>query len=349
MMDTFKNEPLVSIMMTVYNGSRFLNYSIPSVLNQTYKNLQLIIINDGSTDDSIEQISKFKSDNRVILISQNNKGKNASLSVALSISQGEYLTVIDQDDFVDEIFIEKMIKYSLIYNSDVVISNYKYLEKFDSKIVKNYRKIDDHISYLDNNKEIVKEFLGNKKYNIYLWNKLFKREIFKDFLFPEHYVVDDLSSTYKLISKCSNLVYIENINYYHVIIENSLGHQNTNEKYITDFLNIIYEMQEFYLNTYESNEFQIMVLRKYFNQIIGQSMKVIAYNFKSMKELELLMIVKLNFGEVVNRNNLIGLVSKLTINILLYIQNKEIDMGRFLLKIFLFIRKRYLIFIESYK
>jgi len=92
-------EPLVSVVMSVYNSDQYLNEAIESILNQTYKNFEFIIIDDGSTDESLEVIKKYKAeDDRIVLISRENKGLPYSLNEGISMAKGEYIARMDADD-----------------------------------------------------------------------------------------------------------------------------------------------------------------------------------------------------------------------------------------------------------
>jgi len=114
----------VSVVMPVYNGQEYLNEAIESVLQSSYKNLELIIVNDGSTDGSKLIIDKYKNDNRVHIINQSNMGIVSSRNKGLEHATGDYLSFIDQDDIVDKEFYSKCIKKIEIDNSSMCVANY---------------------------------------------------------------------------------------------------------------------------------------------------------------------------------------------------------------------------------
>lgn len=106
------NNPLISVVMSVYNGEKYLAEAIESILNQTYKNFEFIIVNDGSKDNSVEIIKNYmKQDNRIVLIDRENKGLPYSLNEGISIAKGEYIARMDADDISLPTRFEKQIKY----------------------------------------------------------------------------------------------------------------------------------------------------------------------------------------------------------------------------------------------
>ncbi|HIP11775.1 MAG TPA: glycosyltransferase family 2 protein, partial [Arcobacter sp.] len=91
--------PMVSVLLSVYNGEKYLDEAIESILNQTYQDFEFIIINDGSTDKSLEIIEKYKKeDNRIVVISRENKGLIYSLNEGISQAKGKYIARMDADD-----------------------------------------------------------------------------------------------------------------------------------------------------------------------------------------------------------------------------------------------------------
>ena len=113
--------PLVSIIVPVYNGETFLKECVDSILNQTYKNIELILINDGSKDNSAQIINEYaKKDERVVAIHQENSGVCASRNNGLRNTHGEYICLIDQDDYVFPDYISYL--YTLIKENNADIS-----------------------------------------------------------------------------------------------------------------------------------------------------------------------------------------------------------------------------------
>ena len=116
-----KNNKLISVIINVYNAEKFVEKCLLSVLNQTYKNLEILIINDGSTDDSIKLCKKYK-DKRIKIITTKNMGLAASRNVGIDNATGDYLYFVDADDYIKEDAIEHLYKISVENNADVSTS-----------------------------------------------------------------------------------------------------------------------------------------------------------------------------------------------------------------------------------
>ncbi len=136
----------VSIIMTVYNGGRFLRDAIESCLNQTYTNLELIIIDDGSFDNSLEIIKSFEDKRIKLLINESNKGQSYSRNIGIKESSGEYIAIMDADDMMYPNRIEKQLNYLKIEGGDICFS-WADLIDVDGKIIGD-KKTTLNINYL---------------------------------------------------------------------------------------------------------------------------------------------------------------------------------------------------------
>jgi len=132
-METTVKKPLISVIMSVFNGEKYLRDSINSILNQTYRDLEFIIINDGSTDGSIEVIQEIEErDNRIVLIDRENKGLIASLNECIHLAKGEYLVRMDADDISMPNRIEEQLQF-MVENPDVSVLG-SYVEIFGYEV-----------------------------------------------------------------------------------------------------------------------------------------------------------------------------------------------------------------------
>lgn len=174
-------EKKISIIIPVYNAEKFLKRCLESVINQTYKNLEIICVDDGSKDNSSKIIEKIaKKDNRIILIKQKNQGVSIARNNAIEKSTGEYIMFLDSDDYMDKNMCEIMIKAINEYRVDVVRCNYKRVYENGVKFNNKYDNLPIGIKL---NKEIIvneilPEFIkGNIK--SYLWLLIIKAKIIK--------------------------------------------------------------------------------------------------------------------------------------------------------------------------
>jgi len=126
-----KNDPLITVYITNYNYGNFLDKAIKSVLNQSYKKFELIIIDDGSTDNSKKILEKYNNNKKIIkIIFQKNKGLLFSNNVALKMSKGEYITRLDADDWLDQNFLQVMVnEIKKNRNIGMIFCNYYIVNK----------------------------------------------------------------------------------------------------------------------------------------------------------------------------------------------------------------------------
>lgn len=226
------DKELISVMIPVYNVEKFLPYSLESVINQTYKNLEIIIINDGSTDGSKAICEQYaKNDKRIKLLSQKNQGLSAARNAGLNIVTGKYIGFVDSDDVISLEFYECLYKLLKETNSD--ISECASVQISDEDLFNNKTKF-DNINNLDfittdslgalnriNSEEI---YITGK--SIVVWNKLYKKELFDDIRFPVGKKYEDDLTTYKLFNKIHKLVSTEKVLYDYVQRKNSLMHKD---------------------------------------------------------------------------------------------------------------------------
>lgn len=165
----------VSVIIPVFNAEKYLTKCIDSVLSQTYTGLELILVNDGSTDQSENIINSFIHDNRIVYLKQENKGVSAARNLGLSRASGEYIIFVDSDDYLvpDSLYmrIEKAA------NTDLLISNYFQIKDFAIE-KKEFVNTDKELSILEALMLISPK--NNIEYQGYLWNKVFRREIIKE-------------------------------------------------------------------------------------------------------------------------------------------------------------------------
>lgn len=223
---------VISILMPVYNGENFLVRSISSLLNQTYTYFKLIIIDDGSNDNSIDVINKFR-DRRIKLIKKINGGKNSALNMGLRYVDTPLVSFIDQDDELHKDHLLGLLSKIKKYDSDISICEAIVTKlDFDEAIATNSNLSfkDGHI-YSDlvmDNRLLLEKYFKSEIIKNPLWNKLYKIELFNGITFPENYILDDLPVLYKILFKCENAVYFGFKSYYHYV---RIGSVSRNPEY----------------------------------------------------------------------------------------------------------------------
>lgn len=206
---------LVSIVIPVYNVENYLQRCVDALLQQTYNELEIILVDDGSTDRSGDICDYYaKEDARIKVIHQMNAGQSGARNEALKIATGKYICFIDSDDYVPMNYIETL--YQWLIETDADISLCEYI-KFTGELV-NYSDIpagnDERILY--NNVELIKKMhtVADELY-VVMWGKLFKRELIEGIYFPEGRICEDLAVLYQIFDRVKKAVYVNKVMYYY--------------------------------------------------------------------------------------------------------------------------------------
>ena len=247
-----KNEEnfLISIVIPVYNAEKYLEQCLNSIKNQTYKNFEVILVNDGSIDNS-ESICKVfvESDTRFRYYLKANGGASSARNLGLDNAQGKYITFIDADDWVDENHLEVLINNIKENNSDMAVSSIK---KFDNVSRFKFRVYSNQEKYLLNyNKLNREEFLvilprlihASNSYKIAV-SKLFKKELLSDVRFDESIVYgEDLEFFFKIYNNISSISYVDEVTYVYRL-HNERTSSKFNQQYVEQVLLIYKKIYE---------------------------------------------------------------------------------------------------------
>ena len=215
---------VISVVAPVYNVEKYLPEFLDSVVNQTYRYLQIILVDDGSTDNSGVICEEYaKKDSRITVIHQNNAGAGAAKNAGLELVQGEFLSIVDSDDYLELNMYEKMIEHLKCGHVEVVQCLYS----------NHYRYEDESVSYVlnpgENRKLTAHQFLSEYtldwKYVLF-WNKLFSTSLLKDIRFPEGRKIDDEYFTYKLIGNANSVLNVNDILYHYRLRKSSVMNNN---------------------------------------------------------------------------------------------------------------------------
>lgn len=179
---------LISIIIPIYNTQQYLSRCLESVINQTYKNLEIILINDGATDNSLSICQKYKSkDSRIVLLNQQNSGQALARNNALDIAKGDYIAFIDSDDWVSLDYIQALYNHVFSYSADIAIS----ATVGCNKQIKAAEIIPSNINIFDNNDAIIKAFLS-KQLSSMACGSLIKRKLLDKQRFRNFIAYEDL-------------------------------------------------------------------------------------------------------------------------------------------------------------
>lgn len=204
--------PKISIIIPIYNVSEYLNNCLNSVVNQTYKNLEIILVNDGSTDDSAE-IARIFSDKdvRIQLVHQQNQGLSGARNTGLKYVTGDYVFYLDSDDYLKNDCFEKLISAQDRYNADIVQTNF-YYDYPSYLLYGNWLKKE---SQLLDREQTLERLIEQNEIKNFAWGKLIRSEIAKRNLFPEGKYFEDTLWMYRIVSESKRYVLLaEPLMYY---------------------------------------------------------------------------------------------------------------------------------------
>jgi len=181
---------LVSVIVPIYNVDSYLSQCIESIIHQTYPYIEIILVNDGSTDNCENIcIAYANKDNRIRYFYKKNGGLSSARNYGIKKCRGEYFCFIDSDDFIDELYVEKLLSFALKNNCDITICGYKDLNEADSKskIINRYAS-NNRVDRVINNRQLWEEWYLNRTCthdyaSIIIVTKLFKRSVYKRFKF----------------------------------------------------------------------------------------------------------------------------------------------------------------------
>lgn len=238
-------EQLISIIVPVYNVEKYLDRCITSLVEQTYKNIEIILVNDGSTDGSLEILKRWKNkDSRIIIIDKKNGGLSDARNAGMNIANGDFYCFVDSDDYINRNMIEYL--YNLCVKNNVKMAGCDYTDFTDSVVVKDAFNEKNAIVEKTSFTEYIKKYIGNEKVKmVTAWGKLYARELFEDVCYPVGRIHEDEFTTYKLAYKAKTQVF-SNVPYYYYYHREGSIMSNRNAKSYYDTLLAIYERDKFF-------------------------------------------------------------------------------------------------------
>lgn len=207
-------ECCISVIIPVYNVYPFLSEALDSVVNQSYPNLEIILVDDGSTDGSGNVCDTYASaDERIKIIHQENKGLSTARNVGLNMATGDAVVFLDSDDKYHQDYVKNMLVAMVLEKADLVVC--KFATSETSKKMEFGRKDVAHPLIgkgIYGRKECLCELVNNRINNS-VWNKMYKRKLWDGIRFPDGHIYEDLDTTFRIINKCDRVCVIEEILY----------------------------------------------------------------------------------------------------------------------------------------
>ena len=268
--DKVISDKLISIIVPVYNVEKYLKKCVYSILNQSYKNLEVILVNDGSTDNSGKICDELsREDSRINVYHKDNGGLSDARNYGVAKANGEYVGFVDSDDYIDQYMYENLYKAIRKYNTQIaecgitrVYKNNKLRPHYDGE---EYSLVVDREGYL-------KEYLENRKVYGAAVCKLLSIDLAKVLKFPDGKVYEDVFYTLELLKKVDKYTLISGNYYYYYIRGNSITTKTFSSRDM-DYIEIIDKIGEYTLNKYTKLKEKLFIRQGFaylsiFNQII---------------------------------------------------------------------------------
>lgn len=247
----------ISIIVPIYNTEMYLARCINSLITQDYQNIEIILVNDGSTDESIAICEQYqKVDSRIIMIDKKHTGVGDTRNVGISRATGDYIGFVDSDDYIDKDMFSCLIIGTEKYHAEIAMCDLKETTQ------ENFQKSHDNIDYIEMNKQqALEQLLYDKNIGNYMTVRLFKSTLFNDIKFPFGKLYEDIHIAYKLFCKATKLVYIPIPMYHYFQRPQSIVNNITRysiQQYLYAIFERYYHLKEQYKNLNLYNVYSIV-------------------------------------------------------------------------------------------
>ncbi|NFH70319.1 glycosyltransferase [Clostridium botulinum] len=223
---------MISVIIPVYNVEKYLERCIQSVINQTYNNLEIIIVDDGSTDGSSLLCDKYSEyDSRIVVIHKENGGLSDARNEGLKIAMGKYIAFLDSDDWIDLDYYEVLYNKMINTDSQIVIVGFLYVK--DNKFIKPTFYLEDK---LFTSKEAIRELGKDELLTSHAWNKLFKKEVLADIQFPKGKTYEDIFIMHKIFQNAEKIAVISDFKNYYFLNKESISNTPSLKNRLDEFL-----------------------------------------------------------------------------------------------------------------
>lgn len=237
----------ISVIVPIYNVELYLPKCIESIINQTYKDLEIILVDDGSPDRCGEICDEYAlQDARIKVIHKENGGLSDARNAGLDVANGQYVSFIDSDDFINENFYETLEDMIVRYNADIVQCEFLKVDEYEVYDFDDVKELcDERVDLISSHSAL--DNLFNEKYvnTVVVWNKLYKRCLFKEIRYPKGKINEDEYTTYKVIFNAKKIAETNRAMYYYVQRPNSIMGQGFNLKRL-DILEAYYDRVLFF-------------------------------------------------------------------------------------------------------
>ena len=239
------NSPLVSVIVPVYNVEKYLEKCLDSITRQTYENLEIILVDDGSTDDSGRMIDEYKKgtkDKRIRIIHKKNGGLSSARNAGLELMKGEWVVFVDSDDYISRDFVETLYNLAIKNNAEIATCSFESFSD-DGSILK---KSPSWPNGVMSGTEAINDMFANKR-PAYICLSMFRAELFvkNDILFPEGREFEDIATRVKLLYFAKKVAFSNKRLYSYLIRGGSITGKKFSKTRYDDFLMALNDVEDF--------------------------------------------------------------------------------------------------------
>lgn len=239
--------PLISLVVPIYNVENYLRMCLDSIANQTYSNIEILLVNDGSPDGSAAICQEFVArDSRFHYIEKENGGLSDARNVGIARAQGEFLSFVDSDDWIEPTYVEDLYRAALLNDAEVVVSNYQ--EFHQERNVYLIHLFEDYYETHYSGEELIQQLPLLERRDLSFitsWGILFARRLFDVTSFPKGKMIEDIRTNYRFFAESCRSTYIHKSLYNHRVGVDSISSRVT-EKLLEDVLDCLMERMAVY-------------------------------------------------------------------------------------------------------
>lgn len=289
---------LISVIVPVYKVESYLGRCIKSIISQSYRNLEIILVDDGSPDECPKMCDDWaKKDERIKVIHKENGGISDARNSGLAAATGAYICFVDSDDYIAEEFVETLYNLIIDCHTDIAAVGFKEVttDDFVEKIT------EDGETHIFDGEDSIRELFSNDTYANYVWNKIYKRELFDNVKFPVNRKMEDLGIIYKLLLITKKIAFSTKPLYFYYQRDDSILHKRDRSFY-KDKFELSLERYEVLADLYPSMKENISFFLKVILEVYPQIYELYEeYNWKKnakvlfrqcKKELDLKIKIK---------------------------------------------------------
>ncbi len=211
-------EPLISVVVPIYEVEKYLDRCVESIVNQTYKNLEIILVDDGSPDNCPKMCDSWaEKDNRIKVVHKENGGLSDARNAGMPFATGEIISFIDSDDWIELDMFEKMLNRMQKDNSDIVSCGVKWVEE-DGSLIRDVTSDDEVLDTTI----AMKELINDKKLKQHVWNKIYKYDLIKAIPFEKGKYHEDVFWSYQIVGRAKSVSIAKESFYNYVQRSNSI-------------------------------------------------------------------------------------------------------------------------------